>query len=64
MPKELVQGKSVKLGDFGSFRLSLSSDGAETEEQFNATMIKNAKIIFTPGTQLKSEIAKVKYERE
>lgn len=64
MPKELIQGKSVKLGDFGSFRLSLSSEGADTQEKFNASMIKNAKVIFTPGTQLKEAIAKVKYERE
>lgn len=64
VPKELVQGKSVKLGEFGSFRLSLSSEGADTQENFNASMIKNVKVIFTPGVLLKEAVAKVKYERE
>ena len=29
LPKELVKGNSVKLGDFGTFRISISSEGVE-----------------------------------
>lgn len=31
LPKELIDGKSVKPGDFGTFRLTLSSESAATE---------------------------------
>ncbi|MGP2570510.1 HU family DNA-binding protein [Ornithobacterium rhinotracheale] len=64
MPKELIEGKSVKLGEFGTFRLSLSSEGVSNEKDFNATKIKGAKVIFTPGVALKKALSDIKYERE
>ncbi|MFB9120554.1 HU family DNA-binding protein [Bergeyella porcorum] len=64
IPKELLKGKSVKLGDFGSFRLTLSSEGAATEKEFNTAMIKNVKVVFTPGTLFKNALSTVKFERD
>ncbi|MDR2817030.1 MAG: HU family DNA-binding protein [Proteiniphilum sp.] len=64
LPTFLKIGMSIKLGDFGTFRLSLSSEGADSPEQFNAGMIKGAKIIFTPGTELKESLNDVKFELE
>ena len=40
LPRQLMEGKSVKLGDFGSFRLSLSSEGAEDKKKFNTAKIE------------------------
>lgn len=63
VPKYLLDGQSVSLGDMGSLRLSFSSEGAETPELFSTSMIKSVKIIFTPGKMLKEEIAKARFEK-
>lgn len=63
MPKALVQGKSVHLEGLGTFRLSLSSEGADTEQGFTVGMIKSAKIIFTPSVEIKKILESIKYER-
>jgi predicted histone-like DNA-binding protein len=62
LPTFLKIGMSVKLGDFGTLRLSLSSEGAETEQEFKTEMIKGAKIIFTPSAELKESLKDIKYE--
>ena len=63
IPKYLLMGKSVSLGEFGSLRLSLSSEGVDTKEEFNAGKITGAKVIFTPGVELKRAIEAVSFER-
>lgn len=63
LPKELVQGKSVNLEGLGTFRLSLSSEGAATEKDFNANMINSVKIIFTPSVEIKKILENIKFER-
>jgi predicted histone-like DNA-binding protein len=61
--QELGQGKIVRFGDFGSFQLSVSSEGADSPEKFHAGMITGAKIIFRPGIDLRDMIATLKYEK-
>jgi predicted histone-like DNA-binding protein len=51
--ENLAEGKIVRLGDFGAFQVSVSSEGAETEGKFNAPLIKGSKMDFRPGTDLK-----------
>ncbi len=63
IPKYLLMGKSVSLGEFGSLRLSLSSEGVDTKEAFNTGKITGVKVIFTPGTELKRAIEAVSFER-
>ena len=48
IPRELVEGNIVQLGDFGSFRLRINSEGADTPEGVNAHNIKNILVTFTP----------------
>lgn len=64
LPKALVEGTIVELGGLGSFRVSISSDGAENEKDFHSGMIKSAKIIFTPSTDMKRALENIKYEKE
>ena len=61
MPKYLKDGFSIQLGELGTVRLSLSSEGAETQEKFNTNKI-NPKVIFTPGKAVKSAIEEITYE--
>jgi hypothetical protein len=51
------------LGEFGSLRLSISSDGVDTLEEFNTGKITGVKVIFTPGVELKRAIEAVSFER-
>ena len=47
--EQLLEGKKVMLDELGNFWLSLSSEGAESCEAFNAKNITGVNIIFTPG---------------
>ncbi len=61
--KYLAEGKIVRFGDFGSFQVSVSSNGAGTAEKFTASNITGNKIQFRPGVDLKAMLATVKYEK-
>lgn len=57
IPALLQQGNSVRIGSLGTLRLSFGSTGVENIDDFNAaTMIKNAKIVFTPSKELKAAV--------
>ena len=59
----LGDSRIVRLGDLGSLRISISSEGKATEEEVNSGCIKNASVIFTPGTRLKTMLASAKYQK-
>lgn len=61
--KHLSEGKIVRFGDFGSFQVSVSSTGAETEAKFTSSNITGNKIQFRPGAELKAMLATAKYEK-
>ena len=61
LPHYLRDGFSIQLGEFGSMRVTLSSKGAETEKTFKTETIK-PRVVFTPGTELKRELAANSYE--
>ena len=64
VPKYLLMGKSVNLGDLGTFRLSFTSKGVDTPETSNTNMISGVKVIFTPSSELKSLLKKTSFEKE
>jgi predicted histone-like DNA-binding protein len=64
LPTFLKLGLSVKLGDFGTMRLTLSSEGVEEGQPFTASKIKGVKVIFTPGTELKESLKNISFEEE
>lgn len=61
--KHLSEGKIVRFGDFGSFQVSVSSSGADTEAKFTTSNITGNKIQFRPGAELKAMLATAKYEK-
>ena len=61
LPHYLRDGFSVQLGEFGTMRLTLSSEGAATEKAFKTETIK-PRVVFTPGRELKSEFSVNSYE--
>jgi predicted histone-like DNA-binding protein len=64
IPKYLLMGKSVSLGELGTLRLSFSSEGVSEESEFNVGMIKGIKVVFIPSVALKEAIANLKFEKE
>jgi len=63
IPDEIVNGKIIKLGDFGTFRTTLSAVGAATEEEFTAANIKKLNIRFRPAREFVDLLASVKYSK-
>jgi predicted histone-like DNA-binding protein len=64
VPKYLLMGRSVSLGELGTLRISFSSEGVATEADFNVNLISGVKIIFTPSVELKKKIDGIHFEKE
>ncbi|MDR2407251.1 MAG: HU family DNA-binding protein [Bacteroidales bacterium] len=64
LPTFLKLGLSVKLGEFGTLRLNLVSEGVEADKEFTADKIKGAKVIFTPSVELKESLKDITFEEE
>ncbi|WP_125151569.1 HU family DNA-binding protein [Bergeyella zoohelcum] len=63
IPSELANSQIVRVGELGSFRVSISSEGKVKEEEVTANSIKSSKILFTPGTKLKAMQNNLKFEK-
>ncbi|GHU26186.1 hypothetical protein FACS1894172_20210 [Spirochaetia bacterium] len=62
MPLFLRLGQTIKLEGFGSFRLSVTSDGTETQEELSAHNVKGVKLIFLPSVELKRSLQDISFE--
>ena len=54
----LQDGYNVRLGDWGSFRLTCNSMPSDTKDEVSAKNISNLNIRFTAGKELKDAIQK------
>jgi predicted histone-like DNA-binding protein len=63
MPKYLLMGKSVSLGEFGTLRLSFTSDGVSTVDEFNPNLINGVKVVFTPSVEFKKTLDDIHFEK-
>ena len=59
----LKSGEIVRLGDLGTFQISISSKGAVTEEDYSDALIKKARINFRPGIALSSMLTALTFAR-
>lgn len=57
----LHNGKSVKLGNWGSFYAVAESDPADTAEALTAKNVKRVKINFRPGKEIKESLEKATF---
>ncbi|MBI5824475.1 MAG: HU family DNA-binding protein [Chloroflexi bacterium] len=64
VPEKLADGKIVELGDFGTFRVSISSEGAERADDVTARNITDTRVIFTPGKRFKQMLAIIEFQKE
>jgi len=63
IPDFLADGKIVRLGDLGTFRVTISSEGADTVDDFNANMIKGLNLKFRPGVEFRDRLNQVRFTR-
>ena len=64
VPEQLAAGNIVRLGDFGSFSASITSEGADTAEDFRAALIKAFSIRFRAGKELNRAVAGIDYQKD
>jgi predicted histone-like DNA-binding protein len=64
LPKYLLMGKSVSLGELGALRVFFGSEGVEDEKDFSVSKISGVKIVFTPGVELKKQLGDIHFEME
>ncbi|MDO4702885.1 HU family DNA-binding protein [Tannerella sp.] len=63
MTGALSEGQVVRLGELGSLRVSISSEGKEKEKEVTPATIKQARVVFTPGKAIKDMLETVTYEK-
>lgn len=61
MREQLSNGQIVRIGDFGYARLTLRSSGAESEDKFNSSFIKEARVLFTPSANTRKALKSLTY---
>lgn len=57
----LLDGKSVKLGNWGTFNITLSTEGAETAEALTANHVKRINVNFQAGDDMKNAMQKADF---
>ena len=64
LDKHLRAGRIVQFGEIGNFRLAVGSTGSLTEKDFNTSLIKQPKIVFSPGSKLRETRQLTAFEKE
>ncbi len=59
--RRLLGGESVKLGNWGSFSVTVSSTGVATKEEVNAHNIKGVNLNFQPDEAFKADLQKATF---
>ena len=55
--KHLLNGQSVRFGTLGSFRPTISSEGADSADAWAPSMVKKVRAVFTPSGQMKQNLS-------
>ncbi len=63
LPELLLEGKIVKLGEFGTFRVTVSSDGVATVNEYSTTLIKKANLNFRPGKAIADALSSAVFKK-
>ena len=63
IPDELAKGNIVELGDFGSFWLRTTSEGAVTAEEVRASHISGVLPRFNPGKEFKRALDAITFNK-
>ena len=59
----LQNGEIVRLGELGTFQVSLSGKGAVTSEDYDTSLIRKARINFRPGLTLAGMLSSLSFSK-
>ena len=62
LSRYIKNGDTVRLGNFGSFHLSVQSDGKDTPEELTTHDVRHTKVVFLPGVELKQALEHLSFE--
>lgn len=62
IPDEILNGKIIKLGDFGTFRSTLSAERVDTPEDFTVSKIKSLNVRFRPAKEFQKQLTTIDYQ--
>lgn len=57
----LLNGQTVSIGTWGSFQLTISAEGADTEKDAGPLKIRKVNVRFQPSKTLKEAVAKASF---
>ena len=63
VPKYLKDGYSIRLEGLGTFQLQFTSEGVRAEQDFNFNLIEKRRVVFRTGSDLRSALSDLKFER-
>jgi predicted histone-like DNA-binding protein len=63
VPDYLARGYIVRLGELGSFYLSIQAEGSDSPEKVNASKIKRNKLHFRAGKVVKQMLKHLDYRK-
>ncbi len=63
VPEHMLNGKIVKLGDFGSFRINIKSNGSTDAKDVSAINITGNRVVFNPGKLIKNKLKLAEYKK-
>ena len=63
IPRYLAQGYIVRLGELGSFYLSVQAEGSDSPEKVNASKIKRNKLHFRAGKIMRQMLKDLDYRK-
>ncbi|MBL1410682.1 HU family DNA-binding protein [Sphingobacterium faecale] len=59
IPRAIADGYIVRLGNLGSFRMSINSSGSHSADQVSEQNIIKRRLIFNAGKSVKKELDKI-----
>ena len=61
--RELKNGRIVRLGELGSYRVSVSAEGMATSDEVVQSSIKKARVLFRPGLGFRNMLKTLTYKK-
>ena len=61
LPQELLRGRIVRLGDLGSFRLTVKGEGLDQPSDFTSNAINKTQLRFNPGLEVKAQLQEAEF---
>lgn len=63
IPQHIMNGNTVRLGDFGIFKIGIQTKGEVNADEVSGNNIRRTHILFRPGAALLSKIQNMKFTK-